>query len=158
MSEQFRQQTENQKPNEPEPAAGSLGLPSSGSEQAPRGGGSQSPERDLRGQAKEAPSAHSGHESARVQRALFENCIVGGLMPSMSQVEERLSEGLITEERAKQERESALARERMYAIGSRLADVQQMLRKGGLTAENETHLKAEELTLKEEWINLWGRA
>jgi hypothetical protein len=66
MTEKFRPQPENPKQHAPEAGAGPLGLPPPDSEQTPQGGGSKSPEFDLRGQGEEART----REKARIDKML----------------------------------------------------------------------------------------
>jgi hypothetical protein len=59
-----------QRQKSPEAGAGPLGLPPPTPDQTPQGGGSKSPELDIRGQAEEVAPAQGGSESSPVQPLL----------------------------------------------------------------------------------------
>jgi hypothetical protein len=90
-------------------------------------------------------------------RAVFGNCIVRGLMPSVQQVEEMLAEGSIAPEEAKQEKKRALAREQMYRVNMQFGKVQDMLRDGSNTETEKLRLKKKEKRLKKVWDRLWKK-
>jgi hypothetical protein len=143
MTENFRPHPENPKQHAPEAGEGLHGF----SDRQPAQLKLQ------QGNTADDPTIEKKIEQSRLTKqswATFENCVVSSLMPSVSQVEERLAEGRITEEQATAEMKKALLKERHYMLGDRAVAVQNMLAGGGLLAEERQSLRAEYKSLRKE--------
>jgi hypothetical protein len=95
--------------------------------------------------------AHEGRQSTSVQASVFENCIVGDLMPSSERVDEMLAAGRITEEQAAHKKKEALAFERVIQLGERISGIRgRILTDRGLSTIDKRRLRAEYKSLRKE--------